>query len=41
MPEIESSILESFLAVMSFAALALFFLAIVKREKIKTKSMQT
>lgn len=41
MPEIESTILELFLAVMSFAALALFFLAIVKREKIKTKYVQT
>jgi magnesium-transporting ATPase (P-type) len=40
MPEIESSLLELLLAVMSFAGLALFFLAIVKREKIKTKSVQ-
>jgi hypothetical protein len=40
MPEIESTILELLLAVMSFAALALFFVAIVKREKIKTKSVK-
>jgi hypothetical protein len=41
MPEIESTILELLLAVMSFAALGLFFVAIVKREKIKTKYVQT
>jgi hypothetical protein len=41
MPEIESTILELLLAVMSFAALSLFFVAIVKREKIKTKYVQT
>jgi hypothetical protein len=41
MPEIESSILELFSAVMGFAALTAFFLAIVKREKIKTKYVPT
>jgi hypothetical protein len=39
MPEIESSLLEFLLAIMAFAALTLFFLAIVKREKIKTKTV--
>jgi hypothetical protein len=40
-PEIESSLLELLLAVMGFVALALFFFAIVKREKIKTRSVRT
>ena len=39
MPEIESSLLEFLLAIMAFAALTLFFLAIVKRERIKTKTV--
>jgi len=39
MPEIESSSLELLLAVMGFAALGLFFLAIVRREKIRTRTM--
>jgi hypothetical protein len=39
-PEIESSLLELILAVMGFAALALFFFAIVKRERIKTRSVK-
>ena len=39
MPEIESSLLEFILAIMAFAALTLFFLAIVKRERIKTKTV--
>ena len=38
-PEIESSGLELLLAVMGFAALGLFFFAIVRREKIKTRTM--
>ena len=39
-PEVESSILELTLAIMGFAALALFFMAIVTRPKIKkTKSL--
>jgi hypothetical protein len=41
-PEVESSILELILAIMGFAALALFFIAIVTRGKIKkTKSLST
>jgi hypothetical protein len=40
-PEIESSLLELLLAMMGFAALALFFFAIVKREKVKTKYIRT
>ena len=41
-PEVESSILELTLAIMGFAALALFFMAIVTRSKIKkTKSLST
>jgi hypothetical protein len=40
-PEIESSLLELLLAVMGFVALALFFFAIVKREKIKARSVRT
>jgi len=39
MPEIESSSLELLLAVMGFAALGLFFLAIVRREKIRTRTI--
>jgi hypothetical protein len=38
-PEIESSSLETLLAIMGFAALALFFVAIVRREKVKTKTI--
>jgi hypothetical protein len=39
-PEVESSILELILAIMGFAALALFFMAIVTRWKVKkTKSL--
>jgi len=38
-PEIESSSLDLILAIMGFAALGLFFFAIVKREKIKTRTM--
>lgn len=39
-PEVESSILELILAIMGFAALGLFFMAIVTRWKIKkTKSL--
>ena len=41
LPEIESSILELLLAVMSFTSLSLFFFAIVRRKKINTKSLQT
>src|ERR671933_2021143 len=37
LPEIESSILELVLAVMSFTSLSLFFFAIVRRKKINTK----
>jgi hypothetical protein len=41
-PEVESSILELILAIMGFAALSLFFIAIVTRGKIKkTKSLST
>jgi hypothetical protein len=38
-PEIESSNLDLLLAIMGFAALGLFFLAIVKREKIRTRTI--
>lgn len=38
-PEIESSSLDLILAIMGFAALGLFFIAIVRREKIKTRTM--
>jgi len=41
MPEIESSSLELLLAVMGFAALGLFFFAIVRREKIRTRTITT
>lgn len=37
--DIESSSLDLVLAIMGFAALGLFFFAIVKREKIKTRTM--
>ncbi len=40
MPEIESSVVELTLAIMSFAALSLFFIAIVRKEKVITKSKQ-
>jgi hypothetical protein len=36
--KLESSILELVLAILTFVPLALFFLAIVRREKIKTKN---
>lgn len=36
--KLESSLLELVLAILTFVALALFFLAIVRREKIKTKN---
>ena len=38
-PEIESSSLELLLAIMGFAALGLFFFAIVRREKIRTRTL--
>src|SRR5215475_2071736 len=38
-PDIESSSLELLLSVMGFAALGLFFFAIVRREKIRTRTM--
>lgn len=38
-PDIESSSLELLLAIMGFAALGLFFFAIVRREKIRTRTM--
>ena len=37
-PEIESSLLELTLAIMGFVALFLFFIAIVRKEKVVTKS---
>ncbi len=37
MPEIESSLLEMMLAIMSFVALSLFFIAIVRKEKVVKK----
>jgi hypothetical protein len=40
MPEIESSLVEMTLAIMSFVALSLFFIAIVRKEKLITKSKQ-
>ena len=40
MPEIESSLLEMMLGVMSFIALSLFFLAIVRKEKVRRKMQQ-
>jgi len=36
-PEIESSMLELILSIMEFVALALFFVAIMKKESIKTR----
>jgi hypothetical protein len=35
---IESSILDLVLAILTFAALALFFMAIVRRERLKSKA---
>jgi hypothetical protein len=39
-PEVESSIIEMALAIMSFVALSLFFIAIVRKEKVFTKFKQ-
>ena len=39
-PEVESSIVEMALAIMSFVALSLFFIAIVRKEKVITKAKQ-
>lgn len=39
-PEVESSIVEVTLAIMGFVALSLFFIAIVRKDKIITKSRQ-
>ena len=36
---IESSILDLVLAILTFAALALFFMAIVRRERVRSKTM--
>jgi hypothetical protein len=36
---IESSILDLILAILTFAALALFFMAIVRRERLRSKTM--
>src|SRR5215475_5209828 len=41
MPEIESSLIELILAIMGFAALALFFIAIVRKEKVSTNAKHT
>ena len=38
MPDIESSLLEMILAITSFIALSLFFLAIVRKDKVVRKS---
>ena len=38
-PEIESSMLELILSIMEFVALALFFVAIMKKESVKTKTI--
>lgn len=38
-PEVESSSLELLLAIMGFTALGLFFMAIVRREKIRTRTI--
>ena len=38
MPDIESSLLELMLAITSFIALSLFFLAIVRKDKVVRKS---
>ncbi len=40
-PEIESSMLELILSVMEFVALALFFVAIMKKESVKTRTIST
>jgi hypothetical protein len=40
MPEVESSLVEVTLAIMGFVALTLFFIAIVRKDKIITKSRQ-
>lgn len=40
-PEIESSMLELILSIMQFVALALFFVAIMKKESVKTKTIST
>ena len=40
-PDIESSMLELILSVMEFVALALFFVAIMKKERVKTKTIST
>lgn len=40
-PEIESSMLELILSIMEFVALALFFVAIMKKESVKTKTIST
>jgi hypothetical protein len=37
-PEVESSIIEMILAIMTFVALSLFFIAIVRKEKVFAKS---
>jgi len=37
MPEVESSIIEMTLAIMTFVALSLFFVAIVRKEMVRTK----
>jgi len=39
MPEIESSMLELILSIMEFVALVLFFIAIMKKESVKTKTI--
>lgn len=39
-PEVESSLVEVMLAIMGFVALSLFFIAIVRKDKIITKSKQ-
>lgn len=38
-PEVESTSLELLLAIMGFTALGLFFMAIVRREKIRTRTI--
>jgi hypothetical protein len=40
MPEVESSIVEMALAIMTFVSLSLFFIAIVRKEKVFTKFKQ-
>lgn len=39
--QIESSVLELILAIMNFVALAFFFLAIVRRQRIETKATRS